>query len=63
LWAVRTTHSLGVVIWIIFSSKLASLLLNRLATIFHKYAFFERRAVTLASGVFILADAPYEVVN
>lgn len=45
--AARSIHSLGVIIWIIFFSKLASLLLNRLATLSHKHAFIERRTVTL----------------
>ena len=43
----RSIQSLGVVVWILFFSKLASLLLNRLATLSHKYAFIERRTVTL----------------
>jgi len=47
----RSIQSLGVVIWIIFFSKLASLLLNRLATLSHKHAFIERRTVTLFDNV------------
>lgn len=43
----RSIQSLGVVIWIIFLSRLASLLLNRLATLSHTYTFIQRRTVTL----------------
>ena len=49
--AARSIQSIGVIIWILFLSKLASLLLNRLATLSHKYAFIERRTVTLFDNV------------
>jgi len=47
----RTIQTLGVIVWILFFSKLASLLLNRLATFSHNYAFIERRTVTLFDNV------------
>ena len=49
--AARSIQSMGVIIWILFLSKLSSLLLNRLATFSHKYAFIERRTVTLFDNV------------
>lgn len=45
--ATRSVNSLGVVVWILFLSKLASLLLSRLASLSHKYTFVEHRTVTL----------------
>ena len=49
--AARSIQSLGVIVWILFFSRMASLLLNRLATFSHKYAFIERRTVTLFDNV------------
>lgn len=48
---IRSIQSLGVVVWILFFSRLASLLLTRLATLSHNYAFIERRTVTLFDNV------------
>lgn len=47
----RSIQSLGVLVWILFLSRLASLLLNRLATLSHKYSFIEHRTVTLFDNV------------
>lgn len=49
--AARSIQSLGVIVWILFLSRLASLLLNRLATLSHKYPFIEHRTVTLFDNV------------
>jgi uncharacterized membrane protein len=48
---VRSIQSLGVVIWVLFFSRLSSLLLNRLALLSHKFAFIEQRTVTLFENV------------
>ncbi|TKB08439.1 mechanosensitive ion channel family protein [Desulforhopalus sp. IMCC35007] len=48
---VRSIQSLGVVVWVLFFSRLSSLLLNRLALLSHKFAFIERRTVTLFENV------------
>jgi small-conductance mechanosensitive channel len=43
----RCIKSLGVVVWIIFCTRLASMLLIRLATLSHKVAFIQLRTLTL----------------
>ena len=48
---VRSIQSLGVIVWVLFFSRLSSLLLNRLALLTHKFAFIERRTVTLFENV------------
>lgn len=62
LLTARSIQSLGVIVWILFFSRLASLLLKRLATLSHKYAFIERRTVTLfdnAAKVVIIGIGVY----
>lgn len=49
--ATRSIQSMGVIVWIVFFSNLASLLLNRLANLSHKYVFIELRTVTLFDNV------------
>lgn len=43
----RVIRTLGVFIWIYFFTKLATLLLKRLADLSHKYTFIQRRTLTL----------------
>ncbi len=43
----RIIRTIGVFIWIFFFTKLASLLLRRLADLSHKYTFIQRRTLTL----------------
>jgi len=45
--ATRLIQSLGVVVWIVFSTRLASLLLVRLATLSNKFTFIQLRTLTL----------------
>jgi small-conductance mechanosensitive channel len=47
LIATRCIKSLGVVVWIIFCTRLASMLLIRLATLSNKFAFVQLRTLTL----------------
>jgi small-conductance mechanosensitive channel len=48
---IRSIQSLGVIVWVLFFSRLSSLLLNRLSLLSHRYAFIERRTVTLFENV------------
>lgn len=43
----RCIHTIGVLIWLLFFIRLASLLLNRVAGLTNKYPFIQRRSVTL----------------
>ncbi len=43
----RIIRTIGVLIWIYFFTRLATLLLKRLADLSHKYAFIQRRTLTL----------------
>lgn len=43
----RVIRTIGVIIWIYFFTRLASLLLKRLADLSHKYTFIQRRTLTL----------------
>ena len=43
----RSIQSIGVVIWILFFSRLASLVLSRLSILTNKFTFIERRTLTL----------------
>ena len=45
--STRGIESLGVVVWIIFFTRLASLLLIRLATLSHTFTFIQLRTLTL----------------
>lgn len=45
--ATRSIQSLGVLVWILFFTRFASLLLVRLATLTHKFSFIQRRTLTL----------------
>lgn len=47
LVATRCIQSLGVVVWIIFFTRLASLLLSRLATLTNRFTFIQHRTLTL----------------
>jgi len=47
LMATRCIKSLGVVVWIIFCTRLASLLLIRLATLSDRFSFIQLRTLTL----------------
>ena len=47
LISTRCIQSLGVVVWSFFCSRLASLLLIRLAALSNKFTFIERRTLTL----------------
>lgn len=45
--STRIVHTAGVLVWVIFVSRLASLLLTRVALISHKVSFLQRRTLTL----------------
>jgi small-conductance mechanosensitive channel len=45
--STRIVHTAGVLIWVVFVSRLASLLLTRVALISHKVSFLQRRTLTL----------------
>jgi len=45
--ATRCIQSLGVVVWIIFSTRLASMLLIRLASLTNRFTFIQLRTLTL----------------
>jgi small-conductance mechanosensitive channel len=57
-------RTIGLIIWIFFFSRLASLFLERLANVSHKYAFIQNRTLTLfdnASKVVIFGLGIYGV--
>jgi small-conductance mechanosensitive channel len=45
--STRIIQSAGVLVWVVFVSRLASLLLTRVALISHKVSFLQRRTLTL----------------
>jgi len=60
----KCIRSLGVVIWIVFISRFASLLLARLATLTHKFTFIQHRTLTLfnnAAKVLIFSIGIYAI--
>jgi len=60
----RIIRTVGCLIWIVFFSQLATLLLKRLAGLTHKYTFIQNRTVTLfdnAAKVFILGFGIYAI--
>lgn len=60
--ATNSIKSLGIVIWVLFLGKFISLILNRLAVFSDKFAFIQRRTVTLfdnAAKVVIFAVGIY----
>jgi small-conductance mechanosensitive channel len=46
-FTIRCLHSIGVIIWMIFLIRLASMLLNKVASLTNSYRFVERRTLTL----------------
>lgn len=46
-FAIRCLHSIGIIIWMIFLIRLASMLLNKVASLTNAYRFVERRTLTL----------------
>ena len=60
----RCIKSIGVIIWVIFFTRFATLLLKRLAGVSHKYSFIQNRTVTLFDNVakiFIFCAGTYTV--
>lgn len=47
----RVLQSVGVVVWVVFAVRLATLLLKRIALFSDRYAFIERRTVTLFDNI------------
>ncbi len=57
-------RTLGLIVWIFFFSRLATLTLGRLANVSHKYSFIQNRTLTLfdnAAKVFIIGLGIYGV--
>lgn len=62
--AGRCIRTIGVVVWVSFLFRLATLILQRLADLSYKYTFIEHRTVTLfdnAAKIFIFGVAIYAV--
>lgn len=60
----RIIRTIGVIIWIYFFTRLASLLLKRLVGLSDKYAFIQRRTLTLfdnAAKIFIFGMGLYAI--
>jgi len=57
-------RTLGLIVWIFFFSRLATLILGRLANVSHKYSFIQTRTLTLfdnAAKVFIIGLGIYGI--
>ncbi len=64
LFSGRCIQSIGVVIWVIFFVRLATLLLKRLAGLTDKYTFIQNRTLTLFDNiakVFIMGCGTYAI--
>ncbi len=64
LFSGRCIKSIGVIIWIYFFTRFATLLLKRLAGLSNKYTFIQRRTLTLfdnAAKVFIFGIGLYAI--
>ncbi len=49
--ATKSVHTIGVIVWVLFASRLASLLLSRVVHHSDKFSFIQRRTLTLFDNV------------
>jgi len=51
MYLIRGIHTIGIIIWVLFFSRLATLLLQRVADLSNKFTFIQHRTVTLFDNV------------